>query len=54
MEINDAIQLVKDDGFDVVGLLEESDGVFVFSCNGDNDSEIVVSVVDGNVAIAPT
>jgi len=54
MGVNEARQLVRDEGFEVIELSEEQDGVFVFACKGDDESDIIVSVIDGAVVIAPT
>ena len=54
MSYEEAKQLVIEKGFKIIKLIEENDGIFIFLCNGDDDSEIEVSVVNGEVFVAPT
>lgn len=54
MERNEAVKLLESEGFKIIELLEENDGDFAFLCDGDDQSEIEVAVVNGMVVISPT
>lgn len=54
MSLEDARQLVTKEGYAIIELLEESDGIYIFLCNGDDDSETEVAVINGEVVVAPT
>ena len=54
MDSDEARRLVETEGFSVISLQEEKGDVFIFLCNDDDESEIEVAVIDGNVIVAPT
>lgn len=50
----EAVAAIKEAGFKVIELLEESDGVFFFLCERSDGAEIEVVYESGDVIVAPT
>lgn len=46
--------MIEAEGITVLSFVGEEDGVFIFACKGEDDSEIEVCVIGDQVVIAPT
>lgn len=53
MNYEEARKMVEGEEYVVLDWTEE-DGVYFFTCKGEEDTEIEVCVIDGHVVVSPT